>query len=72
MNKINNRFLIIVFIVLVVLFVYFVSGTITDGGMNGMMNENGWMGSNSWGPFPAVFTLVLVVLIGWLLFRNKK
>ncbi len=39
--------------------------------MNGRMNENGWIASNSRGWFPAIVTLGFGVLIGWLLFRKK-
>jgi len=72
MNKISNRSLVIALIVLVVLFLYFGSGVMMDGGMNGRLNENGWMGGHSWRWFPTIVTLAFGVLIGWLLFRKKK
>lgn len=72
MNKINNRSLVIAFLVMVVFFLYFGSGAMMDGGMHGWMNENRWMGGNSWRWFPTIVTLVLGVLIGWLLFKKKN
>ncbi len=70
-NKINNRFLVIAFLVLVVVFLYFGGRAMMHGGMNGRMNENGWIGGSGWGWFPAMVTLGFGVLIGWLLFRKK-
>ena len=72
MNMSKNTLLIIVLVVIVVLFLYFGSGAIMDGGMNGKMNENDWMGSNSWRWFPTIVTLLIGILIGWLLFRKKN
>jgi hypothetical protein len=71
MNRMNNRFLVIAFLAVVVLFLYFGNGAMMDGGMNGRMSENGWMGSNSWRWFPTIVTFVFIVLIGWQLFRKK-
>lgn len=72
MNISKNTLLIIALIIIVVLFLYFGSGAIMDGRMNGRMNENDWMGGNSWRWFPTIITLVIGVLIGWLLFRKKN
>lgn len=72
MNKNNDRFLITAFILIVILFIYFGSGAMLDGGMNGgMMNKNGWLGGHSWRWFPAFITLIFGVTLGWLLFRKK-
>jgi hypothetical protein len=72
MNKTKRGFLVVAFIVLVVLFLCFGSGTMMHSGMNGRMNENGWIASNSWGWFPAIVTLGFGLLIGWLMFRKKN
>ena len=71
MNRISNRYLVITLVVIVVLFLYFGSGAMMDGGMNGSMNENHWLGVHSWRWYPTIVTLLLGVLIGWLLFRRK-
>jgi hypothetical protein len=72
MNKMNNRFLVTSFVIVVVLFLYFGSGAILDGGMDGgMMNKNGWLGGHSWRWFPAIVTLIFGLTLGWLLFRKK-
>ncbi len=71
LNKNNKKFLVVVFLVLVVMFLYFGGGAMIHGGMNGRVNENGWIGGNGWGWFPAIVTLGFGVLIGWLLFRKK-
>ncbi|MCX6170251.1 MAG: hypothetical protein NTX65_12970 [Ignavibacteriales bacterium] len=72
MDKLNNRYLVIALVVIAVLFLYFGSGTLMDGGMNEGMHENGWMSGNNWRWFPTIATLVVGVFIGWLLFRKKK
>jgi hypothetical protein len=72
MNKMNDKFLVTSFIIIVVLFLYFGSGAMLDGGMNyGMMNKNGWLGGHSWRWFPAIVTLIFGLTLGWLLFRKK-
>ena len=71
MNKSNRGFLVIAFVVLAVLFLYLGSGAMMHGGMNGSMNQHGWIGGNGWGWLPALFTFGLVVFVGWLLFRKK-
>ena len=71
MNKMSSRTLVVAFIVVGVLFLYFGGGAMMGGGINGGMNGHAWMGGNSWGWLPALFTFGLVILIGWLLFRKK-
>lgn len=71
MKKIDNRFLIIAFILLLLFFIYFTSG-VMDGGTNGMNHNNGWMRGNNWGWFPSIVALSLAVAIGWLYFKRKK
>jgi hypothetical protein len=64
--------LIIVLAVVTVLFLYFGSGAIMDGGMHGRLNENNWIGGHNWKWFPTIVTLLIGVLIGWLLFKKKN
>jgi hypothetical protein len=71
MYKTNRGLLIVALIVVVVLFLYFGSGAMMYGGMSGRMNENGGIGGNGWGWYPALFTFGLAVLIGWILIRKK-
>jgi hypothetical protein len=71
LNKTNNRYLAVSFMVLLVLFLYFGGTAMMQGGMSGRIKENGWIGGNGWGWIPALFTFVLVVFIGWLLIRKK-
>ena len=71
MNKIEKRFLVITFLVIVVLFLFFGSGEIMNGSMNGRMNENGWLGGNSWWWFSAIVILVFGVSFGWLFYRKR-
>ena len=71
-NKMNDKFLITSFIIIIVLFLYFGTGAMLDGGMNyGMMNKNGWLGGHSWRWIPAIVTLIFGFTLGWLLFRKK-
>jgi len=72
MDKTNNRYLVITLVVVVILFLYFGSGTMMDSGMNGRMNGNHWLGGNSWRLYPTLITLLFGVLIGWLLFKKKN
>lgn len=69
MKKISYRFLIITFLVIVVFFLHFGSGTMTDGGMNGKTNEYGWMGSWLW--FFTLATIAFGFALGWLHFKKK-
>jgi hypothetical protein len=71
MNKINKRFLIIAFIVVAMLFLFFGSGEMMNGGMNERMNENGWLGINSWWWFSTIVLLVFGASFGWLFIRKK-
>ena len=72
MQKIKNRFLMIAFITVVVLFFYFGIGAMIVGGIYGKMQGNGWTGSMSWRMYPATITLVLSAALGWLLFRKRN
>ncbi|MHB8581391.1 MAG: hypothetical protein ACYDA4_16220 [Ignavibacteriaceae bacterium] len=42
MQKIKNRFLMIAFITVVMLFFYFSTGVVIVGGIYGRMRGNGW------------------------------
>ena len=71
-----NKSLLVAFVVVVVLFLFFggwgMTGGIMNGGMHSGMNETGWMGERSWVWFPAIITLILGVVLGWLLFKKRK
>jgi hypothetical protein len=60
------------FLVLILLFLYFGSGTTMADGMSGWMNESGLMGGNNWRWFPILLTLLFGVAVSWLLFRKKN
>ena len=72
MNKIKNRFLIIVFLIVVVLFFYFSVGALIDSGMYGRMRGNSWALHMSWRMYPATISLILSAALGWLLFRKRN
>jgi len=72
MQKIKNRFLMIAFITVVMLFFYFSTGVVIVGGIYGRMRGNGWAGSMSWRMYPATITLVLSAVLAWLLFRKRN
>ncbi|MCX6168432.1 MAG: LPXTG cell wall anchor domain-containing protein [Ignavibacteriales bacterium] len=72
MIRINNKYLIAGFIVIVILSLYFGSGALLGGGMNGKINESGWTGGNGLRWFPAIVAIFFGVLIIWLFFRKKK
>lgn len=72
MNKVDKRFLLIVFLLIAVLFLFFGSGEIINGSMNGKMNENGWLGRNSWWWFSTSVILVFGAAFVWLFYSRKK
>ena len=76
MNTKNNTTIVIAFVVVVVLFLLFGGGAMTEGMMNGGMhnglNENGWMSDRGWMWFPALITLGLGIVLGWIIFRKKE
>lgn len=71
MNKIEKRFLVIMSLVTVVLFLFFGSGEIMKGVMNGKMSENGWLGSNSWWWFSTIVILIWGISLRWLFYRKR-
>lgn len=82
MNESNRTGLIIALVVVVVLFLIFGFGTMSgsfmgnghtgDGMMGGGTIGQGRMGGYSWMWIPTLITLGVGVLLGWLIFRNKK
>jgi len=71
MNATRKTTLIIAFVVVVVLFLLFGGGAMTGTVMNGGMMGSGYMGGISWMWIPALLTLGLGVLLGWLIFSRK-
>ena len=71
MNTINNKFLVFAFTALIAIFLYFDSGIMMGGGLNGRVNENGWMGINSWLWFLTLFTLLFGIALSWLHLKKK-
>lgn len=80
MNTKNNTPLVIAFVLVIVLFFLFGVGAMTGGmmnsginnGMHGGMNGNGWLDERSWMWFPALITLGLGVVLGWIIFKKKE
>jgi preprotein translocase subunit SecG len=80
MNTKNNTPLVIAFVLVIVLFLLFGGGAMTGGmmnsginnGMNGGMHGNGWLDERSWMWFPAVITLGLGIVLGWIIFKKKE
>ncbi len=70
-NNTNKRSLVFVFIIIIMLFLFFVSGEMQNGAMNGKLNENGWLGSNSWWWFASIVIIIFGATFGWLLYRKK-
>lgn len=82
MNGSNRTGLVIAFVVVVVLFLIFGYGTMSgsfmgSGNMGGGMmaggtTGQGGMGGYGWMWIPTLITLGVGVLLGWLIFGNKK
>jgi len=58
-------------LVTVVLFLFFGSGEIMTGVMNGKMSDNGWLGSNSWWWFSNTVILIWGISLSWLFYRKR-
>ena len=71
MNTTTNTPLVIAFVVVIALFLLFGGGAMTGGMMNGGMHGSGWMGERSWMWTPALLTLGLGVVLGWVIFKKK-
>jgi len=72
MNTKNNTPLVIAFAVVVVLFLLFGGGAMTGGMMNGGMHGSGWLSERGWMWIPALITLSLGVVLGWVIFKKKE
>jgi hypothetical protein len=70
MKTTPNVPLIIAFVAVIVLFLLFGGGAITQGMMNGGTHGSGWMVERNWMWTPTLLTLGLVVALGWVLFRK--
>jgi hypothetical protein len=71
MNKTEKRFLVIMSLVTVLLFLFFGSSEMMKFVMNGKMSKNGWLGSNSWWWFSTLVILLWGIFIGWLFYRKR-
>ncbi|MFZ0454586.1 MAG: hypothetical protein WAM24_12655 [Ignavibacteriaceae bacterium] len=71
MKTINNKFLVFAFMTLIALSLFFDSGIMMVGGLNGRVNENGWMGINSWLWFLTLATIEFGVALSWQHFKKK-
>jgi hypothetical protein len=72
MKSTNNTSLVVAFVVVIVLFLFFGGGVMTGGMMNSGIHESGWMGERSWMRAPALLTLCLGIVIGWVIFKKKE
>jgi len=70
-NRVGSTPLVIAFVVVVVLFLLFGGVAMTGGMMNGGMQGSGWMGERNWMWTPALLTLGLGVMLGWVIFKRK-
>lgn len=68
MTESNKIPLVIAFVAVVVLFLVFGGGTMMNGGMMGQ----GWTGGFSWMWIPTLLMLGFGILLGWLIFGQKK
>jgi hypothetical protein len=67
----EKRLLVIISLVTVVLFLFFGSGEIMKGVMNGRMSANSWLGSNGWWWFSATVILIWGISLRWLFYRKR-
>ncbi|MHB1687998.1 MAG: hypothetical protein ACYCVH_11560 [Ignavibacteriaceae bacterium] len=72
MNTINKTSIIIAFTIAVVLFILFGGGAITGTMTNNEIIGNGMSAGVYWMWIPAMFTLGVVSLLGWVIFKKKR
>ncbi len=72
MNESNQKPLVIAFVIVVVLFLIFGGGAMSGSMMSGAMMGEGWNGGFGWMWIPALFTLGLGLLLGWIIFGQKN
>ena len=78
MNESNKTTLVIALVVVVVFFLVFgggaLNGSMMNGGMmnGGMMGQGRWSGGFGWMWIPTLLTLGIGVLLGWMIFGQKK
>ena len=72
MSETSKTHLVIAFVVVVVLFLIFGGGAMTGSMMSGGMMGHGGIGGFSWMWTPTLLTLCLGVLLGWVIFGQKK
>jgi hypothetical protein len=64
------------FIIVVIIFLFFCGGAITETmmnhGINHGMNYDGWMNKISWLWVPTGLAFILSILLGWVIFWKKK
>jgi hypothetical protein len=64
--------LVIAFVVILVLFLLFGGGAMTNGMMNDGVRGNGWMGDRGWMWTPTLVTLCVGIALGWIIFKKKE
>jgi len=72
MNTATKTILVIAFAIAVVLLLLFGGGAMTGTMMSGGMMGGGHMGGVSWMWIPTLLVLGLGVLLGWVIFGQKK
>ncbi len=68
MKALSNAHLVTSFIAVVSLFLFFGGGAMTGG----MMNDGGWVGERGWLWTPAILTLGLGVVLGWVIMKKNE
>ena len=72
MNTATKTILVIAFAIAIVLLLLFGGGAMTGTMMSGGMMGHGTMGGVSWMWIPTLLVLGLGVLLGWVIFGQKK
>lgn len=72
MNESNKTPLVITFVVVVVLFLVFGYGSMGGSMMNGGMMGQRWTNGFGWMWIPTLLTLGLGIVLGWMIFGQKK
>lgn len=72
MKTLDNTPLLLSFIIVVVIFLLFTGGAITMTIMNESLNKNGVFNNISWLWVPAMVSLLVSCLLGWVILVQTK
>jgi hypothetical protein len=72
----TSKPLVLAFIIILIIFLLFCGGAITETllnkGINHGLNDDGWMNNITWLWVPTGLAFILSILLGWVIFWKKN